>query len=299
MKKLLAAILAIAFIVMSLPIVGAKPERERPIAAVEIELVKKSTAPQASAKGKPSDGAATGVLGAPVTGIRYAIIIGISNYPGTRNDLKYADDDAGDMFTALTTLYGFDAGNIRLLKDLNATFEAIRAAVVEIRSKAVAGDEVVFFFSGHGAKGKADDGDEELVDEAIVCHDGSSLVYIWDGQLKIWFSDFATSRIVFIFDSCLSGGMTDLKASGRVIAMACSETGSAYEGDAWQNGQFTYYFVDKGMIQGLADKYDHDNDGVRPEGIDVVVEEAFDYAKANCQNQKPVISDSFANDLLL
>jgi hypothetical protein len=58
------------------------------------------------------------------------------------------------------------------------------------------------------------------------------------------------------------------------------------------------------MLQGKADKYDHDKDGVLSEPTDVVVEEAFDYAKANIPpylkiRQKPVISDNFDKDLLL
>jgi len=127
-----------------------------------------------------------------------------------------------------------------------------------------------------------------------VAHDGSNLVYIWDGQLRDWFAGFSTTRIIFIFDSCLAGGMTDLRGPGRIINMSCSESGVSYEDDSWQNGQFTYYFVDQGMLSGLADRYDN-----LPGIADVTIEEAFDYAKANCQMQKPTISDSFSNDLLL
>ena len=178
---------------------------------------------------------------------------------------------------------------------MDASFTAIRDAIDDIKSKTVAGDEVVFFFSGHGTKGKADDGDREKTDEAIVSHDGSgSLIYIWDGQLKDWFDGFNTSRIIFIFDSCLAGGMTDLRAQGRVINMATTENGTAYEGLWGNNGQFTYFFVDQGMLASKADTYDNIA-GV----ADVTIEEAFDYAKANCQMQKPTISDSFSNDLLL
>jgi len=177
---------------------------------------------------------------------------------------------------------------------MDASFTAIQYAINDTKSKAVAGDEVVFFFSGHGANGKADDGDKEKIDEAIVAHDGSKLVPIWDGELRDWFSGFNTTRIIFIFDSCLAGGMTDLQGTGRIINMACSESEVSYEGSSWQNGQFTYYFVDQGMLGGKADTYDNIA-GV----ADVTVEEAFDYAKANCRMQKPTISDSFSDDLLL
>jgi hypothetical protein len=180
---------------------------------------------------------------------------------------------------------------------MDASFAAIRDAVSNIESREVEGDEIVFFFSGHGANGRGDDGDREKTDEAIVSHDGDpsgNLIAIWDGQLRDWFTGFDTSRIIFIFDSCLAGGMTDLQAPGRVINMACSESGLSYEDDSWQNGQFTYFFVDEGMLASKADRYDN-----VAGGADVTIEEAFDYAKASCQIQKPTISDSFSNDLLL
>jgi hypothetical protein len=303
MKKLIAAVLAaVLVLVLVAPAVLAKPDMSKPLPATDVELVKKVTLHGKSGGGgggKPAGGAATGVLGEQLgTGAKkYAIIVGISDYPGTLNDLQYCDDDAEDMYAALTTLYGYKSSNIHLLLDMGASFAAIQGATNDIKSKAKADDEVVFFFSGHGTNGVADDGDREKTDEAIVSHDGNqsgSFVAIWDGQLKDWFSGFSTTRIIFIFDSCLAGGMTDLKADGRVINMACSESGLSYEDGSWQNGQFTYYFVDQGMLAGEADTYDN------IAGIaDVTIEEAFDYAKADCRMQKPTISDSFSNDLLL
>jgi hypothetical protein len=301
MKKLIVAILvAVLVLVLIAPAALAKPDMDKPLLATDVELVKKITLhgkPGGGGGGKPAKQAATGVLGESCSGNKYAIIVGISDYPGEENDLQYSDDDAQDIYNALTMLYGYSAGNIHLLKDMDASFTAIRDAIDDIKSQEVAGDEVVFFFSGHGTNGWADDGDREKTDEAIVSHDGNpsgSLIAIWDGQLRDWFAGFSTSRIIFIFDSCLAGGMTDLQASGRVINMACSESGLSYEDDSWGNGQFTYYFVDQGMLASKADKYDN------IAGIaDVTIEEAFDYAKANCQVQKLTISDSFDNDLLL
>jgi hypothetical protein len=306
MKKLIFAILvAVLVLVLIAPAALAKPYMNKPLPATGVELVKKVTIhgkPGGGGGGRPVRQAATGVLGANVSGNKYAIIVGISNYPGEANDLEYCDDDAQDIYDALTGLYGYNSSNIHLLTDMNASFTAIQNAINDIKLQEVAGDEVVFFFSGHGANGKADDGDREKIDEAIVSHDGNpsgSLIAIWDGQLKTWFTGFNTSRIIFIFDSCLAGGMTDLKADGRVINMACSESGLSYEDESWENGQFTYSFVDQGMLAGQADRYDHDEDATLLEATDVTIEEAFDYAKANCRMQKPTISDSFNNDLLL
>jgi metacaspase-1 len=302
MKRLMVAILvAVLVLVIITPAALAKPDMNKPLPATDVELVKKGTThgkPSGGGGGKPVKQAATGELGEQLgTGAgKYAIIVGISDYPGTVNDLEYCDDDADDMYYALTTLYGYSPSNIRLLEDMGASFGAIHNAISDIKSQEVAGDEVVFFFSGHGTNGVADDGDRERLDEAIVSHDGSpsgSLIAIWDGQLKDWFAGFDTSRIIFIFDSCLAGGMTDLQAQGRIINMACSENGLSYEDDSWGNGQFTYYLVDQGMIGSKADTYDN-----IASVADVTIEEAFDYAKAGCQAQKPAISDSFNDDLL-
>jgi hypothetical protein len=299
-KVLVASLIAALMLILVTPAAIAKPDKDKPLPATNVELVKKvSLKGKPVGGGKPAKQAATGLLGEQLgTGAnKYAIVIGISDYPGSDSDLEYADDDAQDMYNALTNVYGYESGNVYLLQNMEASFTAIRDAFTDIRGREVAGDEVIFFFSGHGARGQADDGDREKIDEAIVTHDGSptgNFIYIWDGQLKEWFSDFDTKRIIFIFDSCLSGGMTDLETLGRVINMATTEGGTAYEGLWGNNGQFTYYFVEQGMIASKADTYDN-----LPSVADVTIEEAFDYAKANCQMQKPTISDSFDNDLLL
>ncbi|MEM2082056.1 MAG: caspase family protein [Candidatus Bathyarchaeia archaeon] len=269
--------------------------------ASEVEITPKITVKGAAAMGKPAKPpkqAATGILGAPVQGEKWAVIIGISDYSGEVNDLEFADDDALDMVNALTTMYGYKPENIHLFisdyKTNNATAAEILTAINWLSEKAKQDDEVLFFYSGHGARGKANDGDKEAVDEAIVPYECTTDSLIWDGQLAALFSGFAASRIIFIFDSCYSGGMKDLAVAGRIVVMACAESSLSYEFESVQNGQFTYYFVDQGMLSGSADTIDHVSGQA-----DVTVEEAFDYAKVNCKYQNPVISDLFANDLLL
>jgi hypothetical protein len=277
---------------------GKKPDKQKPVHATDVELVKKITIrgrPPWAGGGKPKkEGAATGVLGEEVTGSKYAVVVGISDYPGEENDLNYSDDDALEMSVVLTDVYEFT--KVTLLADEDATRQAILDAIDDIPTDA---DEIVFFFSGHGASGIADDGDKERLDEAIVAHNGEDLVPIWDGELQGAFSEFTTSRIVFIFDTCLAGGMErDLAEPGRVIAMATSERGYAYESDAWHNGEFSYYFVDLGTLQGKANVHDYDGDTILEVPEQVTVEEAFDYAKTNCQYDKPTIGDEFEDDLL-
>jgi len=304
-KPFLFAVTAVSVIVLllgvgTLSVRADKPDPHKPVHATDVVLVKKVTLKGGrppGAGGKKSTEAATGVLGTPLSGTRYAIVVGISDYPGTDSDLEYADDDADEVTSVLAYAYGFS--NIATLKDGAATRSAIMAAIDAVQAQAGEDDEVVFFFSGHGMNGFADDGDDEKTDEAIVTHDGTKMVPMWDGELKTAFSDFGTSRIVFIFDVCLAGGMDDLQESGRVVLMASGERGYSYEGDQWENGEFTYYFAQIGIRTGDANIHDYNTNGVlSSEPAQVSAEEAFDYAKANCRADRPVIGDSFTDDLL-
>ena len=78
--------------------------------AFDVELVKKTTLRGNSAgKGKPIQQAATGILGEPVSGNKYAIVIGIADYPGTGNDLKYTYE-FDSLQNGQFTYYFVDAG---------------------------------------------------------------------------------------------------------------------------------------------------------------------------------------------
>ena len=299
-----------------LPATDVKLVKKTPLPFIDVEMKGNPTA-QSQGK-KPSGQVATGLLGAGPASAKYAIVIGICDYPGTSNDICWADGDSMNMYNALVDVYGYDPANIRLFRDMGdhpeilgerpAIFDEIVQAINEIKGVADADDEVVFFFSGHGGDGIAQDSDKEARDEAIIVHNGfDKLVYIWDGYLRdTLFAGFATTRIAFVFDSCLSGGMKDVASAGRVVSMASGETQLAYvysTGDKASGelgeGVFSHYFVNEGMLQGLADQYDHFPG--EPVESDVVVEEAFDYAGANIPKfiQTPTISDLFTNDLLL
>jgi len=253
--------------------------------------------------GEKAPGMATGDLGTSLaSGAQlWAIIIGISDYAGTVNDLRYSDDDALEVRATLLERYGYPAGHIKLLmgeretgrhSDISqlATRDNIKAAIDYIKNREVDGDEVVFYYSGHGAEGGGMQG--------IVPWEATLASVIWDTDLASWFSDFNTSRIVLGFDSCMAGGMSpELEAPGRILAMASTETGLSYElGGRIKNGEFTYWFVDDGMYDGRADYYDHD---ANPATADVTVEEAWDHANANCVYDTPTNADLFTDDFLM
>jgi hypothetical protein len=306
MKTIRQALMAVTAAVMTLVLLGmgtvtaqpgraGKPDPRTPLHATDVTLVKKISAKAGRpphAGGPKKGGAATGVLGADQLGgsNKYAIVVGISDYPGTGSDLNYCDDDAVDMTAALAE-YGFT--HIATLIDATASYDDIFDAIADVPSTA---DEVVFFFSGHGGNGIANDGDDERVDEAIFSFDGENFAPIWDGQLRDAFERFTAARIVFIFDSCNAGGMDDVAGPGRVLLMASGEHGSSYELTGLENGEFTYYFVE-GILGGQANLHDYFGAGTGL-AAQVTAEEAYDYTKANCDRDRPTISDGFDNDLL-
>ncbi len=284
-NKVLAVFMLLAMLNMSLMVtVYANNSVERSKWGFNVQLSEiERGKPSGGGGSKPSGGIATGIIG-EVGGKQYAIIIGISDYAGTKNDLEYCDDDALDFQNALPAEY-----DVTMLIDEGATRSAILGAIKSLQGKVTEKDEVVFFYSGHGSIGSnIADGDSERKDECIVPYEVTWESLICDGELATAFSGF-TCRMMFYFDSCYAGGMTELAGPNRLICMACGETQLSLESGTWQNGQFTYYFVDQGMLQKKADV----------NGLDgVTFEEAFDYARAHCLKQTPVASDGFPDDML-
>lgn len=168
-------------------------------------------------------------------GGKYALVIGISDYSGTANDLTYCDDDATDWKNYLLS----EGYSVTVLLDSEATKAAIESAINTLAGLSVAGNEIAFCYSGHGSKGN------------IISTD---LYYIGSKWFKTKFANSASSKMMFCFDACQIGAMAvDLNMGGRVIAVASSKTSYSYDGDSsMKNGVFTFYqmqgFFDNGYI---------------------------------------------------
>ena len=251
---------------------------------------------------------------------RYAVVIG-SNYneavasggeipvvPPLSLELEFAQADAEDITGLLGAPrewggYEFDA-IIPLIGD-DASRDNILNAIEQIKSLESRGDEVVFFYSGHGAQKMRAIGEQErsnehptwqVTNEGIVTYEGAGeeVDFLWDYELKNEFKDFDTNRIVFIFDSCAAGGMIDVASLGNIVCMATTKDGLAAEvgqmGEIEINhGLFTYLLL--GAFWGAvpeADSYDHDGN---PDIPDVTVEEAFNFASYSLIELSPIIQE--------
>lgn len=194
----------------------------------------------------------------PVTTNKWAVVIGISDYSrGQSNDLWNPDKDALEMVNVLEE-NGYSSNNIMLLLNKEATASNIVTAISWLVENEDSDSEVVFFYSGHGARtadSQGFDGDTELdgQDELIVTHD---LYGISDGQLATLFSTIESTKFVLLFGSCHSGGMfddnDDLQGEGRIIASACKADQYGWDYSTLGNTLWGYYFIDQGLTQNNA-----------------------------------------------
>jgi hypothetical protein len=148
---------------------------------------------------------------------KYALLVGIDDYPGTGSDLRGPVEDARIMYRALTERFGFDPANIVTLNDSDATRENIANGIVQHLGQAGPDGVAVFFYSGHGTQiganigltGSLDpeprgDGDEALY---IYGHNQESSVLL-DEELGFLIETIEAGRTLVVVDACFSGEIT-------------------------------------------------------------------------------------------
>jgi len=88
----------------------------------------------------------------------YAIVVGISDYPGTEADLSYCDDDSQDIYSMLVNDFNFKSENVYYFQDSSASKAAISNAFDLIASQISEDDIFFFYYSGHGGSGTSSAG---------------------------------------------------------------------------------------------------------------------------------------------
>ncbi len=140
---------------------------------------------------------------------RKALLVGINDYPGTRNDLQGCVNDVTNVYDILVKYFAFAPAEIAMLSDKRATRKAILGGVEALLAGAREGDILVFHYSGHGSQVRDAEGDEleDGKDEVICPFD-----FDWDGGF-IKDDDFSSLfdglkkgvLLEVILDSCHSG----------------------------------------------------------------------------------------------
>ena len=143
--------------------------------------------------------------------VKRALLIGIGKYevlprlPGTKNDIDLVRQ-------VLLTRYGFSESNVKEVRDEDATRANVVASLKKIVQEAGPNDVVYIHYSGHGSQVADLNGDEpdDQLDETIVPQDGRTegVPDITDDELETILSQFKTSQVVVVLDSCHSGTAT-------------------------------------------------------------------------------------------
>ena len=176
--------------------------------------LKASAAPLPAAPVRPAQPVlaappAVPVVAVPSSGRRFALCIGIDEYPD-RYRLHGCVNDARDWSAALRNL-GFDA---QIMLNSEATWDNLRAALAALIGRARSGDVVVVQYAGHGTRVTDVDGDEESGRDSALCPvnfpDGGFLI---DDDVRGIFQRLPDGvNLTCFFDCCHSGTITRLVA---------------------------------------------------------------------------------------
>jgi hypothetical protein len=131
--------------------------------------------------------------------MKLALCVGINDYQGTNNDLNGCVNDADDWSNLLNS-FGFVV--VKLVNN-QATKARICNSIANLVGKLEDGDVLAVCYSGHGTTVKSTE-EQDGYDEALYVYDGILL----DNTLRDLFAVAnKNAQVVFISDSCFSGGM--------------------------------------------------------------------------------------------
>lgn len=128
-------------------------------------------------------------------------------------ELKKTNDDARLFAQLAQSSFGVPNTNIHFIE--NAKRQDIQDQFGWLANNAKENDLVFFFYSGHGAQIKDDNGDEaDGLDEVIVPYDlndpnnaSNPAYFIRDDEIRVWLKNIKAGAVVTLFDACHSGGM--------------------------------------------------------------------------------------------
>lgn len=225
-----------------------------------------------------------------VTGEKWAVVIGISDYRADGLDLRYAHRDAEAIRDFLIGKGGFRSDRVRLLTNQGATSQEIRTALSTFLAAAQPEDLALIFLAGHGVQDRVNpDNFFFLVHDSEPGNLGGTAIPMWDLGDAMNYT-IRSRRILVFADTCHSGAVLGpggtsgggklnffnkyleilAQTKGRLVVTASQAHEYSLEKDKLAHGVFTHSIL-RGL-GGLAD--DNPADGV------VTAGELVDYLQA-------------------
>lgn len=211
----------------------------------------------------------------------YALVVGVSKYENSANDLAQTTKDA----KAFKKVLDHHTKDISIVTSGYATKQKIKENLSAICNRAGVQDRIIFYFSGHGTPG------------GIAAHDG----IVWYDELSDIMKRTSAKEIYCFIDACHAGTMMaaknvdtepyaafksviNKKGTSSVFFVACRSDEYSYENPWIGKGFFT-----QALLKGIRGKSDTNGDKK------VSVIELFTYiyndvqksTSANGQSQHP------------
>lgn len=157
---------------------------------------------------------------------KYALLIGISNYPQDESKGqtwgKLKSDNDLDLLKQTLPKQGFAPDHIFTLENENVTPKGVENAIEKLCEQLSNSDIVILHFSGHGQQiTDLDLAEDDGYDEAFVCYNAPTAYYdgykgedhLTDDQINVLISKIreklgASGHLLVLFDSCHSGNMS-------------------------------------------------------------------------------------------
>lgn len=181
------------------------------------------------------------LFAAPVAAKQFGLVVGVNLYQfGGQPSLPNLGGAKNDALVIARSLRqnGIDLPNERVLIDHDATLANFKTQWNNITKQAKTGDTIIFTFAGHGGQEKevskpfdeqGDDNDKS--DETLMFHDFDpkhpTHGRINDDELFALFEKAAKFNILFVADSCHSGGL--VRAMGVDNGLKTRATGTVYQ----------------------------------------------------------------------
>jgi uncharacterized caspase-like protein/WD40 repeat protein len=241
----------------------------------------------------------------------WAVVIGIDRYESPKiQNLELARDDGEAFAGYLRSNMGLDDDHLRELYDEQATLQVVKSTLgTWLRRNATSTEDTVYiFYAGHGApepdsSGRESDGISKYILPYNADPDDLYSTALPMDEIATIFSRISSQRVIFIADSCYSGGsggrtipargrfanLSDrfleriAAGKGRVILTSCGANEVSRESKRLGHGYFTHY-----LLRGLK----READANEPYGL-IDIEELYRYlsdrvAKATDNLQHPV-----------
>jgi len=181
----------------------------------------------------------------------FAVMVGVSDYPGDHNDLPFTDEDAIKLEEELARQGVLNPASI-VLTNAQATRASVTAAFREVAAQAGPDDLFIFFFSGHGVQEDSDDPAElDGRRELLSLHDGD----LSDDELAALFETVDARLALLVIDACYSGGFArDIITRPGIMGVFSSEEDlTSAVADKFQAGGYLSHFLRTGL-EGAADE---------------------------------------------